>query len=48
METTNIQLTETDNEVLIDASLEYGTIGSFVTVQVYTAEYFDLYGHILK
>ena len=39
---------EVDNEVLIDASLDYATIGSFVNVQVDTAEDFDLYGHIVK
>ncbi len=39
---------EVDNEVLIDASVDYATIGSFVNVQVDTAEDFDLYGHIVK
>jgi ribosomal protein S12 methylthiotransferase len=39
---------EVDNEVLIDASIDYGTIGSFVNVQIDTAEDFDLYGHIVK
>jgi len=39
---------EVDNEVLIDASKDYATIGGFVNVQVDTAEDFDLYGHIVK
>jgi len=39
---------EVDNEVLIDAKLDYATIGSFVNVQIDTAEDFDLYGHIVK
>jgi ribosomal protein S12 methylthiotransferase len=39
---------EVDNEVLIDAKKDYATIGSFVNVQVDTAEDFDLYGHIVK
>jgi len=39
---------EVDNEVLIDASVDYATIGSFVNVQVDSAEDFDLYGHIVK
>lgn len=39
---------EVDNEVLIDASIDYATIGSFVNVQIDTAEDFDLYGHIVK
>lgn len=39
---------EVDNEVLIDASINYATIGSFVNVQIDTAEDFDLYGHIVK
>ena len=39
---------EVDNEVLIDAKTDYATIGSFVNVQVDTAEDFDLYGHIVK
>ena len=39
---------EVDNEVLIDARIDYVTIGSFVNVQIDTAEDFDLYGHIVK
>ncbi|MGZ3874945.1 MAG: 30S ribosomal protein S12 methylthiotransferase RimO [Mucilaginibacter sp.] len=39
---------EVDNEVLIDASINYATIGSFVNVQIDNAEDFDLYGHIVK
>ena len=39
---------EVDNEVLIDAKIDYATIGSFVNVQIDAAEDFDLYGHIVK
>jgi ribosomal protein S12 methylthiotransferase len=39
---------EVDNEVLIDATIDYATIGSFVNVKIDTAEDFDLYGHIVK
>lgn len=39
---------EVDNEVLIDASVDYATIGSFVNVKVDSAEEFDLYGHIVR
>ena len=39
---------EVDNEVLIDASIDYATVGSFVNVQIDNAEDFDLYGHIVK
>lgn len=39
---------EVDNEVLLDASLDYANIGSFVDVQIDRAEDFDLYGHIVK
>jgi len=39
---------EVDNEVLIDAKLDYVTVGSFVQVKVDAAEDFDLYGHIVK
>ncbi|WP_462266496.1 30S ribosomal protein S12 methylthiotransferase RimO [Mucilaginibacter sp.] len=39
---------EVDNEVLIDASKQYATIGSFVNVRVDYAEDFDLYGQIVK
>ncbi len=39
---------EVDNEVLIDAKVDYATIGSFVNVKIDTAEDFDLYGHIVK
>jgi ribosomal protein S12 methylthiotransferase len=39
---------EVDNEVLIDASIDYATVGSFVNVQIDSAEDFDLYGRIVK
>jgi ribosomal protein S12 methylthiotransferase len=39
---------EVDNEVLIDAILDYATPGTFVNVQVDRAEDFDLYGRIVK
>lgn len=39
---------EVDNEVLIDARIDYATVGSFVNVQIDTAEDFDLYGHIVR
>jgi len=39
---------EVDNEVLINAEVDYATVGSFVNVQVDSAEDFDLYGHIVK
>ena len=39
---------EVDNEVLINAAVDYATVGSFVNVQIDTAEDFDLYGHIVK
>src|ERR1700760_3147179 len=39
---------EVDNEVLIDAKVDYATIGSFVKVKIGSAEDFDLYGHIVK
>src|ERR1700733_1396736 len=39
---------EVDNEVLIDAAVDYVTVGSFVNVKIDTAEDFDLYGHIVK
>ncbi len=39
---------EVDNEVLIDAAVNYATVGSFVNVKIDTAEDFDLYGHIVK
>jgi ribosomal protein S12 methylthiotransferase len=39
---------EVDNEVLINATIDYATIGSFVNVKIDTAEDFDLYGHIVK
>ncbi|WP_276348325.1 30S ribosomal protein S12 methylthiotransferase RimO [Daejeonella sp. JGW-45] len=35
---------EVDNEVLLDASTDYATPGSFVNVQIDRAEDFDLYG----
>jgi ribosomal protein S12 methylthiotransferase len=39
---------EVDNEVLIDASKHYATLGSFVNVKIDSAEDFDLYGQIVK
>ena len=39
---------EVDNEVLIDATQQYATIGSFVNVKIDSAEDFDLYGQIVK
>ena len=39
---------EVDNEVLINAAINYATIGGFVNVKIDTAEDFDLYGHIVK
>ena len=39
---------EVDNEVLLDASVDYANIGSFVNVQIDRAEDFDLYGHIVN
>ncbi len=39
---------EVDNEVLIDANLDYATPGTFVQVKIESAEDFDLYGQIVK
>jgi ribosomal protein S12 methylthiotransferase len=39
---------EVDNEVLIHASTNYASIGSFVNVKIDRAEDFDLYGQIVK
>ncbi|MFD1628361.1 30S ribosomal protein S12 methylthiotransferase RimO [Pseudopedobacter beijingensis] len=39
---------EVDNEVLLDASKDYATVGSFVNVKIERAEDFDLYGSIVK
>lgn len=39
---------EVDNEVLLHASENYATIGSFVDVKIDRAEDFDLYGHTIK
>ncbi|GAA4341439.1 30S ribosomal protein S12 methylthiotransferase RimO [Mucilaginibacter gynuensis] len=39
---------EVDNEVLINAALDYATVGSFVNVKIDKAEDFDLYGRIVK
>jgi len=39
---------EVDNEVLIDAEVNYATLGSFVNVKIDNAEDFDLYGQIVK
>jgi len=39
---------EVDNEVLINANLQYATPGTFVNVKIDSAEDFDLYGQIVK
>ena len=39
---------EVDNEVLIDATIDYAAVGTFVNVQINTAEDFDLYGQIVR
>lgn len=39
---------EVDNEVLLDASVDYATPGTFVNVKIDRAEDFDLYGQIVK
>ena len=39
---------EVDNEVLLDANINYAAIGGFVNVKIDSAEDFDLYGHIIK
>ncbi|MGV3706229.1 MAG: 30S ribosomal protein S12 methylthiotransferase RimO [Arcticibacter sp.] len=39
---------EVDNEVLLHASTNYATVGSFVNVNIERAEDFDLYGQIVK
>ncbi|MBC7914826.1 MAG: 30S ribosomal protein S12 methylthiotransferase RimO, partial [Pyrinomonadaceae bacterium] len=39
---------EVDNEVLLHASSNYATIGSFVMAKIDRAEDFDLYGQIVK
>ncbi|MFZ4261406.1 30S ribosomal protein S12 methylthiotransferase RimO [Sphingobacterium sp. HJSM2_6] len=39
---------EVDNEVILDAKVDYARIGDFVQVEVNRAEDFDLYGHIVK
>ncbi len=39
---------EVDNEVLINSAIDYATLGSFVQVEIDSAEDFDLYGHIVK
>lgn len=39
---------EVDNEVLIDASVDYATVGTFVKARIHNAEDFDLYGQIVK
>lgn len=39
---------EVDNEVLIDANVNYATVGGFVNVKIDNAEDFDLYGQIVK
>ena len=38
---------EVDNEVLLDAKIDYATIGSFVNVKIDKAADFDLYGHVI-
>jgi ribosomal protein S12 methylthiotransferase len=37
---------EVDNEVLLDAKIDYARIGNFANVKIDRAEDFDLYGHI--
>ncbi len=39
---------EVDNEVLIDAHVDYANLGNFVNVKIDRAEDFDLYGNIVK
>ncbi|SKB86359.1 30S ribosomal protein S12 methylthiotransferase RimO [Daejeonella lutea] len=39
---------EVDNEVLLNASVDYATPGTFVNVKIDRAEDFDLYGQIVK
>ncbi len=39
---------EVDNEVLLDASVDYAPPGGFVNVKIDRAEDFDLYGQIVK
>ena len=39
---------EVDNEVLLDASVDYATPGTFTNVIINRAEDFDLYGQIVK
>lgn len=39
---------EVDNEVLLDASVNYASVGGFVDVRIDRAEDFDLYGEIVK
>ncbi len=39
---------EVDNEVLLDASKDYASVGSFVQARIERAEDFDLYGAIVK
>ncbi|MEZ4915971.1 MAG: TRAM domain-containing protein [Chitinophagales bacterium] len=38
---------DVDNEVLIDATKQYVSIGDFVTVKITEATDFDLYGELL-
>jgi len=39
---------EVDNEVLLDAKINYARVGDFVNVKIDRAEDFDLYGTIIK
>ncbi|HEY0898620.1 MAG TPA: 30S ribosomal protein S12 methylthiotransferase RimO [Sphingobacteriaceae bacterium] len=39
---------EVDNEVLLDAKVNYASVGSFVNARIERAEDFDLYGEIVK
>lgn len=39
---------EVDNEVMLDATMDYVRIGDFVEVKVERAEDFDLYGKVIK
>ena len=45
---TKQQFIRVNNEVLINASIDYATVGSFVNVKIDRAEDFDLYGQIVK
>src|SRR5690606_41648141 len=44
---TEFDSVDVDNEVLIDASLQYCRIGDFVQVRITDAREFDLYGEVI-